>query len=250
MLGPPSGCTSSNCISPCHAKRVAERELHLFAVVAHLLEPRRLEPVGRPGADPELLGPAPHRLVQVLDDHRALLERRCEQWRDAPAHGRAPMLVAEAEGRVDRLLGSRDRAVGDLGDAHGAAPAAWDSATAQTPATARRPPQPVDLRCDGRRRRHRRSRRARSRSSPRRPRRTAGRTRSPPGRRTERPLLRARSRRAPSQLGAAQSDRSPELDHDRRHRSGPAGRTSTRAGHARCAGPTAGRARTARSTAG
>ena len=57
-------------------ERVTQRELDLLAVVAHLLEQRRLEPVGGPRSDAELRRETAHRLVEVANDERALLDRR------------------------------------------------------------------------------------------------------------------------------------------------------------------------------
>ncbi len=59
---------------PLPGERVAKRELHLLAVVEHLLQAGRLESVGGPRADPEQVAPPPHGLVQVLDDQGTLLE--------------------------------------------------------------------------------------------------------------------------------------------------------------------------------
>src|SRR5471032_1339591 len=55
-------------------ERVAERECDVLPEIAHLLETGRIEPVRRPGADAQLVGPAPYRPVEIADDQRNLLE--------------------------------------------------------------------------------------------------------------------------------------------------------------------------------
>ena len=247
MLGPTSGWTSSNCISPCQAKRVAQRELDLLAVVAHLLEQRRLEPVRRPGADAQAARPN----RRTASSRSSTTIAHCLKGGSRNGDGLlgsscgSASLVDEPDGLVDRILGTAEIVPSATSAIRTQPPRARDSATAHTPATARSPAAPVDLR------RARPSRTAATKSSSSMA--IVAASTSAKGRSYSVPSGPNNRAATPCELEATKLPREARrrsacarrAGRRRRRRCGRAGRSSTRRGRARCAGSIGARARTA-----
>ncbi len=231
---------------------MAERELDLLAVVAHLLEPRRLEPVAGPRSDPELRRSSARTASSRSGTTSArLLERGVSSGDSVSAHPySATRLRRRPRAASTSSCAARDRPVGDLGD-----PTSRRSARAT-----RRPPR--------RRRRPAGRRRPSTSGGPAGSRRHArkssssiaivaastsanGRSYSVPSGAEERcrDAVELEAAELASQLGAAERPLA-ELDDDRAAGAVARRRSSTRAGHGRCAGPRAARARRGRRRAG